>query len=132
MADIALITQNTDTANAVERRKLALDVPHARVLRLMRIRYDAAGCPVALEVVVLPLDRFPGLTADASDITELAQCYGLSLGRATERISIVQATKDVGQHLGIAVGADVMKLDRITETAMASRSMVRGFHSKTA
>ena len=52
-----------------------------------------------------------------SDITELAQCYGLSLGRATERVSIVPATKDVAKHLGIAAGANVMKLDRIVETA---------------
>jgi GntR family transcriptional regulator len=117
MAKIALITQNTDTANASESTNLALKAPHARVLRLMRIRYAALNRPVALEVVVLPLDRFPGLTADTSDITELAQCYGLSLGRATEHISIVSATKNVAAHLGIPVGANVMKLDRIAETA---------------
>ena len=117
MSTIALITQNTDMANAVERTKLALTVPHSCVLRLMRIRYDAPGCPAALEVVVLPLDRFPGLTADVSDITELAQCYGLTLGRAAERISIVQATSAVAQHLGIAAGANVLKLDRVIETA---------------
>jgi len=117
MAKIALITQNTDTANETECTKLALKAPHARVLRLMRIRYAALNRPVALEVVVLPLDCFPGLTADTSDITQLAQCYGLFLGRATERISVVSATKNVAAHLGIAVGADVMKLDRIAETA---------------
>jgi DNA-binding GntR family transcriptional regulator len=116
MARIALITQNTDTANATECAKLALKAPHARVLRLMRLRYAALSRPVALEVAVLPLDRFPGLTADASDITELAQCYGLSLGRATEHVSIVSATKNVAAHLGIAVGVNVMKLDRIVET----------------
>jgi DNA-binding GntR family transcriptional regulator len=117
MAKIALITQNTDTANATECTKLALKAPHARVLRLMRIRYGALNRPAALAVVVLPLDRFPGLTADASDITELAQCYGLSLGRAKERISIVNATNDVALHLGITAGTDVMKVDRIAETA---------------
>ena len=117
MADIALITQNTDTANAGERTKLALKAPGARVMRLTRIRYDATNRPIALEEVVLPLNRFPGLTADVSDITELAQCYRLSLGRATEHVSIVPATKDVALHLGIAAGADVMKLDRVTQTA---------------
>jgi DNA-binding GntR family transcriptional regulator len=117
MSNIALVTQNTDTANAVERTKLALAVPHSRVLRLMRIRYDVPARPVALEVVVLPLHRFPGLTADVSDITELARCYGLALGRATERISIVQATRAVAQHLRVAAGTDVMKLDRIVETS---------------
>jgi hypothetical protein len=77
--------------------------------------------PIALEEVVLPLERLAGLSpnggSDIPDITELAQRHGLLLGRATERISIVQATKDVAQHLRIAVGTGVMKLDRVTETA---------------
>ena len=65
------------------------------------------------------LDRFRGLHANGvvSDIAELAQRYGVSLGRTTDRVSIVPATREVAQHLGIAVGADVMKLDRIVETA---------------
>jgi GntR family transcriptional regulator len=117
VAHTALITQNADTANAVERTKLALNAPHARVLRVTRIQYDASGHPLAREDVVLPLDRFPGLTADVSYITELAQCYGLSLGRATERISIVPATSGVAMHLGITAGTNVMKLDRVAETA---------------
>ena len=53
----------------------------------------------------------------AQETCELAQRHGLSLGRATERISIVPATKDVAMHLGIPAGANVMKLDRIAETA---------------
>jgi len=116
MANIALIAHNVDTANAVERMKLALTVPHARVLRLMRIRYDTTGCPIAREEVVLPLDRFPNLTADVSDITELAQCYGLSLGRASERVDIVPASRGVAMHLGVTAGANVLKLDRVVET----------------
>jgi DNA-binding GntR family transcriptional regulator len=52
-----------------------------------------------------------------SEITELARCYGLSLGRATEGIRIVPATKNVARHLGIAAWASVMKLDRVAETA---------------
>ena len=46
--------------------------------------------------------------ADASDITELAQCYGLSLGHATARVSIVPATGEVAQHLGIAAGEPLL------------------------
>ena len=55
-------------------------------------------------------------SCDVPDIIDLAQCHGLSLGRAMERISIVPATKDVAAHLAIAAGADVMKVDRIVET----------------
>ena len=74
---------------------------------------------VALEEAVLPFERLPGLIADddISDITELAQCYGLSLGRATDRVTIVPATREVAKHLGIPLGTDVMKLDRVVETA---------------
>jgi DNA-binding GntR family transcriptional regulator len=116
VAHTALITQNADTANAVECTNLALNAPHARVLRLTRIQYDASGCPLAREDVVLPLDRFPGLTADVSDITELAQCYSLSLGGVTERVSIVPAARGVAMHLEITAGTNVLKLDRLVET----------------
>jgi DNA-binding GntR family transcriptional regulator len=54
---------------------------------------------------------------DVPDITELAQRHDLSLGRASERVSIVLATKDVAMHLGIPAGANVLKLDRVAETA---------------
>jgi GntR family transcriptional regulator len=113
VTSIALITQSTGIATVDEWAKLNLNAPNSRVLRLTRVRRDTA---VTLEEAVLPLERFPGLIADASDITELARGYGLSLGHATERVSIVRATLEVAKHLGIAAGAEVMKLDRIVET----------------
>jgi GntR family transcriptional regulator len=112
--------QTAGTANIVEWSKLSLSSFHAPVLRVTRVRFDAADRRHALEEVVLPLERFPGLSpigSDVPDIIELAQHYGISLGRATERISIVPATKDVALHLGIAAGTDVIKSDRIVETA---------------
>jgi len=109
-----LIAQSTGTATVEEWARLDLNAPNSQVLRVTRARRD--GKAVAIEEAVLPLERLPGLIADASDITELAKCYGLSLGRATDRVSIVPATREVAKHLGIAAGADVMKLDRIVET----------------
>jgi GntR family transcriptional regulator len=112
-------SQTADTANLVEWAKLALTSPQAQVLRVTRTLHDASGCSIAFEEVVLVLDEFPGLTAnggDVPDIIELAQCYGVMLGRASERMSIVRASKDVAMHLGIAAGSDVLKLDRIAET----------------
>src|SRR5262245_48891831 len=114
------LEQTTDTATIVERAKLALRFSQSRVLRVTRVRFDASDRRHALEEVVLALDRISGLAAnggDVPDIIELAERYGLLLGRATERISIVPATKDVAVHLGVAVGANVMKLNRIVETA---------------
>ena len=115
MPQVELIAQSTGAATVEEWARLDLNAPNSRVLRVTRVR-RRDGKAFALEEAVLPLEQLPGLIADASDITELAQCYGLSLGRATDRVSIVPATKDVARHLGIAAGADVMKLDRIVET----------------
>ena len=113
------LTQNTSTATLEEWAKLDLNVPNSQVLRVTRIQQDDNNRPVAFEEAVLALERFPGLVAnggDVPDIVELAQRHGLSLGRATERLSIVRATKVVASHLQIAPGADVLRLNRIVET----------------
>ena len=120
MAALMSIAQTVGTANVAEWAKLVLSNLQAPVLRVTRLRHDDQARSVALEEVVLPLDRFPGLApngGDIPDIVELAQRHGLSLGRVTERISIVRATRDVASHLRITAGTDVMKLDRVTETA---------------
>jgi DNA-binding GntR family transcriptional regulator len=116
----ALITQSTGTATIEEWAKLDLSAPNSRVLRLTRVRRDGNNAPLAVEEVVLALERFRGLAAnggDVPDLVELAQRHGLSLGHASERVVIVHATKDVASHLQIAVGTDVLKLNRIVETA---------------
>ena len=117
-----VITHSTGTATLEEWAKLDLDAPNSRVLRLMRVQLDDNNHPLALEEVVLALERFRGLAAnggDVPDITELAQRHGLSLGRAYERVSLVHATKDVASHLQMAPGTDVLKMNRIIETADA-------------
>jgi DNA-binding GntR family transcriptional regulator len=119
MAHIEVITQSTGPATLEEWAKLDLNAPNSHVLRLTRARRDDDRHPVVVEEVVLALERFPGLAAnggDVPDIVELAQRHGLSLGRATERLSIVRATKVVASHLQIAPGADVLRLNRIVET----------------
>ena len=67
--------------------KLAAAAPPAvRVVRVARILFDATDHPLALEEVVLPLERFPGLSpnggGDVPDTIELAQRHGIPLGRA--------------------------------------------------
>jgi len=120
MAHTVSIEQAAGAANSVERAKLALNASQTTVLRVARIRYDDDYLTLAYEKVVLPLDRFPGVVPDGGDIPdiiELSQRTGLTLGRATERVSILPATRDVALHLGIAEGTDAVKLDRVTETA---------------
>jgi GntR family transcriptional regulator len=111
------IAQTAGPANLVEWAKLALKDVKAPVMRVTRIRLEPGQ--VALEEVVLPSSHFPGLVADGEvipDIAELAQRYGLSLGRASERINFIPAPSGVAQHLGIAEGTGIVKLERITET----------------
>jgi GntR family transcriptional regulator len=120
VSHIALITHSTGTATIEEWAKLNLNAPNSRVLRVTRIQQGDNNRPVAFEETVLAMERFPGQGVDGGDvpdIVELAQRYGLSLGRATERVSIVRATKDVASHLQVGAGADVLKLNRIVETA---------------
>ena len=115
-----LISQAVGTANITEWAKLALSDLQACVLRVTRLRHDDQDRPVLLEMVVLVLDWFPGLEVSGDailDIAELAQRYGLPLARATERVSIVPASADIALHLVIGAGTNVMKLDRVTETA---------------
>src|SRR5262245_13414044 len=119
MAHTLSIAQGAGTAALIEWAKLALNAPKARVLRVTRILFDVGDRPLALEEIVLALERLPGLAPRdyIPDITKLAQRHGLLLGRATECTSIVPATNDVALHLGITPGANVMMLDRIVEMA---------------
>jgi DNA-binding GntR family transcriptional regulator len=120
MARTEVIAQSTGPATLEEWAKLDLNAPNSHVLRLTRTRRDDDRHPVVVEEVVLALERFPGLVAnggDVPDIVQLAQRHGLSLGRASERVSLVPATKDVASHLQMAPGADVLKLIRIVVTA---------------
>ena len=119
MASNALTTHSTGPPTVEEWAKLDLNAPNACVLRVTRVQVDGNNHPLGVEEVVLALERFPGLVANGAevpDIVELAQRHGISLGRATERVSIVRATKDVASHLQIAAGANVLKLDRIAAT----------------
>jgi GntR family transcriptional regulator len=119
MASTELTTQTTGPPTVEEWAKLDLNAPNSHVLRLTRVQLDDNNLPLGVEELVLALERFPGLAvngAEVPDIVELAQRRGISLGRATERLSIVRATKDVASHLQIAPGADVLRLNRIVAT----------------
>jgi DNA-binding GntR family transcriptional regulator len=115
---LRVISQTTGAADLVEGAKLALSDAKAHVLRVSRVRHDWAFGTL-FENIVLPLDKFPGLTHGESvpDITSLAHRFGFQIERVTERIRFVEAPGNVAQHLGIAAGTGVVKLDRITETS---------------
>ena len=118
MVRIALIGQTAGKATKIEQRRLKLTAID-EVLRIARVRYldDERA---SFETVVLPLNRFPGMSRDevvASEITEVAEEFGVVLGLARERVSTVQAGRAVAGHLDVREGAHLLKLDRITQTA---------------
>jgi DNA-binding GntR family transcriptional regulator len=117
-APLRLISQTTGTATLIEWAKLALRDAKTQVLRVARVRQDKAFGTL-FEQIVLPLDKFPGLTHGdtVTDVADLAERFGLQIERVSERITLVEAPGDVVRHLGIAARTSVVKLDRITETS---------------
>ena len=89
------------------------------VLRIARVRY-LDDKRVSFEEVVLPLSRFPGMSREevvASEITEIAEEFGVVLGLARERVSTVRAGRADAGHLDVREGTNLLRLDRITHTA---------------
>lgn len=117
---VRVIAQAAGPANLIEWAKLALREPKTPVLRIMRVRHDETRRPLSSEEVVLALDCFPGLADDnapgVQDIGALALRYRLALERATERITMVPASKEVAHHLKVEAGASLVKLDRVSAT----------------
>jgi hypothetical protein len=114
---LRVISQTTGKANLIECTKLALRDAETQVLRVSRVRNEKTFGTL-FEDVVLPLDKFPGLAAweTVPDVADLAERFDLPIARVAERIRLVEAPGNVAQHLGIAAGTGVVKLDRITET----------------
>jgi GntR family transcriptional regulator len=68
------------------------------------------------EEVSLPERYFPGLSENARmplRISDLAQEFGLVLGRGVEIVSAVAADAAAADGLSVARGAPVLKLDRV-------------------
>jgi GntR family transcriptional regulator len=69
-----------------------------------------------VEDVSMPASLFPGLSDEqdpSHGVVELAQRYGVLLGKAEELISIGEATLEVADALAIAFGSRVLMLDRV-------------------
>ena len=78
-----------------------------------------------VEDVSLPAALFPGLAernVGALGLLELAQAYGILLGKGEERVSIVAASNLASEVLGIAEGSPVLFLDRVVSTREGRRA----------
>ena len=75
-----------------------------------------AGRIFLVEKSALPAEAFPCLLekqAMADDIVNLAQHYGILLGRGEERISTILPSEAVARSLGVTPGIPVTMLDRL-------------------
>jgi GntR family transcriptional regulator len=117
VGDIRLAEITTGAANEIDCMRLGLTTGD-RVYRIRRLRVIDEQ-PFMLEEVCVPAALFPGLEEMSNfthRIAKLAQNYGLLLGRAEERISIVAASPEVAKILGVRQGSAVAVLDRVVRT----------------
>jgi GntR family transcriptional regulator len=100
-------------ASETEQQRLGLS-QGAQVIRIRRVHLND-GRPFMYEEISLPERLFPALTKQGKiprRIVDLAQQFGLVLGRACESVSVATATETVASKLAIAAGTPLLKLDR--------------------
>jgi GntR family transcriptional regulator len=101
-------------ANPAERTRLQLADGEA-VVRIKRVQL-IGDRPFMYEEVVLPARHFPELgerTQVLQRVADLAQEFGLVLGRGSESVSVAIAGETVAAGLGVAKGTPVLRLDRL-------------------
>jgi GntR family transcriptional regulator len=104
-------------ASAAERERLRLD-DGERVVRIKRVHLRADR-PFMYEAAVLPARHFPELHERKQvlqRITDLAQEFGLVLGRGSESVSVAMAGAAEARALGVTKGKPVLRLDRVVCT----------------
>ena len=108
--------KSTGKAKATEARQLGI-ARTDRVIRHSRIR-TVDDEPIINELIVLPETLFKGL-GDKSDLPNtlydlFQKEYGITVGKATERLTVIQADMTQAKVLGTVVGAPLLKIDRLT------------------
>ncbi len=95
----------------------ALELPPGGfVCDIVRIRL-ANRSPISLEHARLPADRFPGLLdlpLGGSVYELLEEHYGVRPDGAVEHIEVVEASSDESRILGLAEGAPLLSVTRVT------------------
>ncbi|MGP9818810.1 GntR family transcriptional regulator [Salinarimonas sp. NSM] len=108
------LSVGTGRADAAEATRLAL-ARGTRVVRLERVRaLDGREC--VHERIVVEKARFPDL--DKRDLPNnlyemYANLYGVSVGRAVERLKAIEAPARIAEALGVSPGAPLLQVDRI-------------------
>ena len=98
---------------AAARLGIAIDAP---VVRITRVR-SIAGKAAIFERIALPGGMFPDLH-ERDDLpntlyTLFARDYGITVGKAVEKLRAVPATPEVARHLAIEAGQPLLEIDRV-------------------
>jgi GntR family transcriptional regulator len=114
-----LLGQSADPPSELERRELRLP-PGETVLRTRRLRRQQ-GAPFMYEEACLAMSRIPGALQSGAtgdyDILALARMQGVQLARASEMVSLVEASPDVATLLDVEPGTTVLRLERVIFSA---------------
>ena len=117
MPESELLDCRRGIAGPAETEALQL-MPGAMVLRIDRRRM-IGGAPAIVERIAVPQALFPDLDVLDEDglpntLYDLYQKrYGVTVGRATERLRAVAATAEDAHHLGVEPGAPLLEIERI-------------------
>ena len=111
-----IVTTRAAQADADERDRLGLG-PDARVLRIRRLR-TIDGVLAIVEDIVLPEALFPGLAGLElpNNLYGLyAARFGLTIGRARERLKAVSLDVERATLLGVPAGTPALRIDRMAQ-----------------
>jgi GntR family transcriptional regulator len=113
--DSAILDLQPDAATAPEADALAL-APGDPVWRIERVR-TLSGDPLLVETITLPAARLPGfgdLETIPNNVYGLySERFGITIGRASEKLKAVAATPADATALGCAAGAPLLAITRI-------------------
>ena len=110
-----VLRRSSGSARKDEATRLGI-AAESPVIRISRVR-SMAGKAAIFERLVLPGRLFPDLH-DRSELpntlyTLFARDYGITVGKAVERLRAVPATPEVARHLGIEAGRPLLEIDRV-------------------
>ncbi len=101
-------------ARSAETQRLNL-AENSEIIRITRVR-SLDGRPAIFERIALPAALFPGLDTRAdlpnTLYTIFARDYGITIGRAEERLSAVAAGADAARYLNVERNAPLLAIDR--------------------
>jgi len=112
-----VLSQRTVSAKAEQASYLSVE-PGTKLHAIIRVR-EFGGVPSVFERIFVPATLMPGLSLKINAIMEeemyviYEETFGISVARASERITAVPAGPEEAQHLQLAPGAPLLQILRL-------------------